>query len=104
MVEDNKTHDNNQGIIIEEVEEAADVFVRDNETYGNSRGIFVHVSDAVSFTSNSIHCQRDRPPPRQRLGRERLHDEHVRQQHADVNDAGTGNCGSGNAPEVFDPC
>lgn len=104
VVRDNETFGNNMGIIIEEVEPAADVRVSDNDTHDNGKGIFVHVSDDVLFAGNTIADNA--------LG---IHldsgsDDNVFTGNAlsgnddDLLDEGSGNCGSGNSPEIFDAC
>jgi parallel beta-helix repeat protein len=104
LVADSRTHDNNQGIIVEDTTPEADVYVRDNRTIGNGRGIFVHNSDQVEFERNLVEDNAtgiyiDEPSEDNIFT-----DNAFLNNSADVEDLGSGNCGSGNTPEPFSPC
>ena len=103
-VRDNETFGNNMGIIIEEVETAADVFVEDNDTHDNGKGIFVHVSDGVLFRQNlisdnalGIHIDAGSDD-------NEFNNNTLTGNDTNLDDDGSGNCGTGNSPEIFAPC
>ncbi len=100
----NETWGNARGILIEEVNAAADVTVRDNDTHDNGEGIFVHISDAVRFannliTDNAIGVRIDEGSEDNTFNRNTFSGNDT-----NVDDEGVGSCGAGNSPEVFDPC
>jgi nitrous oxidase accessory protein NosD len=100
----NRTFENAQGIIVEEVKPAADVVVKENDTHDNGRGIFVHLSEDTEYRDNRIADNATG------VHLDPGSDDNVFLGNAftgndtDLLDEGAGNCGSGNTPELFDPC
>jgi parallel beta-helix repeat protein len=105
-VSHNESHDNNRGIIVEDVRRRTDVRVGNNRLHENDlpglgfpSGIFLHNSDGVVFSGNranrngryGIHV--DENSDHNRLFRNKA------RHNGDRNflDEGSGNCGSGNS-------
>jgi parallel beta-helix repeat protein len=111
-VNDNEVFGSNRGIIIED-SAGGDLRFKDNRVHGNRiagegapSGIFVHNSDGVLISGNTvndngqygIHLDPNSDD-------NRLFDNTVRDNPGgNFRDEGTGNCGVGNHPNPFPPC
>jgi parallel beta-helix repeat protein len=104
VVRENETFASNMGIIIEEVEPAADVLVRDNDTHDNGKGIYVHVSEDTVYRENLISNNALAIHLDPGSDDNRFFDNTLIGNDDNLLDEGLGNCGSGNSPEIFDPC
>lgn len=104
VVEDNETFGNAQGIIIEEVEPAADVSVVNNDTHGNGKGIFVHISDGTEYRDNRIANNTVGIHLDAGSDNNGFFDNTLLNNDDELLDEGADNCGNGNSPEIFSPC
>ncbi len=111
-VNDNEAFGSNRGIIVED-SAGGDLRFKDNEVHGNvsagegtPTGIFVHNSDGVLFSGNTvsdngqygIHLDPN-------SDHNRFFENTVRRNPGgNYLDQGSGNCGAGNHPNPFPPC